>query len=65
MGTDLKRLNEAVLTYTHNLCFEKKKKTKNNSFQLKIVIFAAEKNPSVLYERVKVMTNKMTTKPKT
>ena len=46
--------NEAVLTCTYNLCFEQ---NKNNItiFRLKIIIFTALKNHSILYRRVIVM----------
>ena len=53
----LVRINEAVLTCTHNICFEQKyeksknmKKVKKN--QLKIVIYTAMKNRCILHGRV-------------
>ena len=45
---------EAVLTCTHNICFEQKyEKGKKN--QLKIVIFTAMKNRCILHGRAFVM----------
>ena len=50
------RLNEAVLTCTHNICFQQKyEKSKKKKNQLKIVIFTAVKNRCILHGRVFVM----------
>ena len=46
--------NEAVLMCNHNLCLNKNKKN-NKTFQLKIIIFAAEKIHNLLYKRVNLM----------
>ena len=54
MGTRKNRLNEAVLTCTHNLCFEQKMKIVKK-FQLKIVIFTDVKNRCMLHRHVFVM----------
>ena len=45
---------EAVLTFTHNLCFEQNK-TNITIFHLKIVFFTAVKNCSILQGLVFVM----------
>ena len=56
MGTRYNRLIEAVLTCTHDLCFEQKNEEKKlKKFQLKIVIFTAVKNPCMLHGRFFVM----------
>ena len=44
----------AVLTCTHNQCFEQNKK-KVKHFQMKIVIFTSMKNRCMLHRRVFVM----------
>ena len=54
MGTRYNRLNEAVLTCTHNICLEQKYETSKRN-QLKIVIFTAVKNRCILHGRVFVM----------
>ena len=54
MGTRLNRLIEAVLTCTHNICFEQKYENSKKN-QLKIVIFTAVKNRCILHGRVFVM----------
>ena len=46
--------NEAVLTCTHDLCFEQNRKN-ITLFHLKIIIFTAVKYYSILYGRVFVM----------
>ena len=55
MGTRKNRLNEAVLTCTHNICFEQKYENSEKN-QLKIVIFSAVKNRCILHGHVFVMT---------
>ena len=47
---------EAVLTCTHNLCFEQKKRKNITNFHLKIMSFTAVKISSILYRRVFVMS---------
>ena len=47
-------LNEAVLTCTHNICFEQKYEN-SKKIQLKIVIFTALKNCCILHGRVYIM----------
>ena len=47
---------EAVLTSTHNLCFEQKYENCQKN-QLKIVIFTAVKNPCMLHGHVFVMVS--------
>ena len=47
--------NEAVLTCTHNICFEQKYENSKKN-QLKIVIFTAVKNRCVLHGRVFVIS---------
>ena len=44
-------ISEAVLTCTHNLCFEQKIR-KHQTFSLKIIIFTAVKNRHILYRNV-------------
>ena len=53
MGTRYNRLMEAVLTCTHNQCFEQT--LKKYDFHLKINIFAALQNRTLLHWRVCVM----------
>ena len=50
----LVRTNEAVLTCTHNICFEQNYEN-IQTFHLKIVIFTAVKNRCILHGRVFVM----------
>ena len=50
----LKHTSEAVLTCTHNICFEQKYENSKTN-QLKTVIFTAVKNPCMLHGRVFVM----------
>ena len=58
MGTRKNRLNEAVLTCTHNICFEQKyENIKKN--QLKIVIFTSVKYRCILHGRVFIMSSEM------
>ena len=54
VGTRLNRLNEAVLTFTHNIYFERKYEFSKKN-QLKIVIFTAVKIRCILHGRVFVM----------
>ena len=54
MGTRQNRLSEAVLTCTHNLCFEQKYE-KSKNIQPKIVIFTDVKNRCMLHGHVFVM----------
>ena len=54
MGTRLNRLDEAVLTSTHNLCFEQKYK-KYQNFYLKNCHFLVVKFSMYLNRRVFVM----------
>ena len=54
MGTRKNRLTEAVLTSTHNLCFEQKYE-KYQNFYLKIFIFLVVKFSIYLNRRVFVM----------
>ena len=56
MGTRYNRLSEAVLTCTHNLCFEQKYE-KSKKLSPKIVIFTAVKNHYMLHGRVFVMND--------
>ena len=56
MGTRENRLTEAVLTCTHNLCFEKTMKI-SIIFQLKMVTFTAVKNHCMLHRHVFVMSS--------
>ena len=49
------RLNEAVLTFTHNLCFEQKYEHCQKKNQLKIAIFTAVKNRCMFHGHVFVM----------
>ena len=56
MGTRKNRLTKAVLTCTHNICFEQKHEKKKKN-QMKIVIFTAVKNRCILHGRVFVMTD--------
>ena len=51
---DPQSMHEAVLTWTHNLCFEQNKKN-IKIFQLKIAIFTAVKICSILHRHVYVM----------
>ena len=46
---------EAVLTCTHNVCFEQKNKKNIKTFNMKITIFTAFKNRSILHRHVCVM----------
>ena len=55
------RLIEAVLTCTHNLCFEQKQENIIVFFILKIIIFTALKNCSILYRHVCIMNSKLFT----
>ena len=55
MGTCLKRPSEAVLTCTHNLCFEQKYEYSTKKNQPKIIIFTAVKYRFMLHGRVFVM----------
>ena len=55
MGTRLNRLGEAVLTYTHTLCFEQKKLKKNQNFSTENFHFYNFKNLCILHGRVSVM----------
>ena len=54
-------LIEAVLTCTHNLCFEQRYE-KSKTFQPKIVIFTDVKNRCMLHGRVFVMSGREMTK---
>ena len=45
-------LTEAVLTYTNNLCFDQKNKKNVTFFHLKIQVFTALKNCSILHGHV-------------
>ena len=54
MGTRKNRLAEAVLTSTHNLCFEQKHE-KYQNFYLQVVIFSVAKFAIYLNRRVFVM----------
>ena len=54
MGTHKNRLSEAVLTSTHNLCFEQNKKNIND-FLLKKFEFLQLKNLCILHGHVFVM----------
>ena len=47
-------LNEAVLTCTHNICFEQKYENSKHN-KLKIVIFTAVKYRCILHGRVFIM----------
>ena len=56
MGARQNRLIEAVLTSTHNICFEQKyENTQNDSTE--IIIFEAVKNRCILHGRVLVMVS--------
>ena len=50
--------NGAVLTSTHNICFDQKYENSKKN-QLKIVIFTAMKNRCVLHGRVLVMIKEL------
>ena len=54
MGSRQNRLNEAVLTCTHNIYFKQKYENSKKN-QLKIVIFTAVKNRCILHGRIFVM----------
>ena len=58
MGTRYNRLTEAVLTCTHNLCFEQNMKLIKKKIELKIVIFTAVKDHCILHRHVCVMYSK-------
>ena len=63
MGTRSNRLIfEAVLTCTHNICFEQKDEN-SQQFELKIVIFTVVKNRCILHGRVFVMIVRITDRP--
>ena len=55
MGTRYNRLIEAVLTCTHNQCFEQKQEKYLKKNYLKINIFSAVKYCCILHGRVFVM----------
>ena len=55
MGTCINRPSEAVLTCTHNLCFEQKYEYSNKKNQPKIAIFTAVKYRFMLQGSVFVM----------
>ena len=48
---------EAVLTCTHNLSFEQKRRKNITIFHLKIIVLIAVKNCNILHRRVFVMQN--------
>ena len=58
MGTHENHLNDAILTCTHDLCFEQIKE-KYHFFHLKIIIFTALKNYSILHRRFIVMVSQL------
>ena len=53
------RIIEAVLTCTHNICFEQKYKNSRQKNQLKIDIFTVVKNRCILHGRDFVMETLM------
>ena len=55
MGTRKNRLNVAVITCTHNVCFEQKYENSKKKRKLKVVIFTALKNRCILHGYVFVM----------
>ena len=57
MGTPQSRLNEAVLTCSPNPCFRAKIRKISRFFYLKIIVFTALINCSILHRRVCVMCN--------
>ena len=57
MGTRYNHISEAVLTYTHNLCFEQKyEKYQNYSTENFQSCFTAEKNRCILHGQSIIMT---------
>ena len=55
MGARKNRLNEAVLTCTHDLCFEEKIRKNIKLFPMKIISFTTFKNRCILHRHVCVM----------
>ena len=55
MGTRKNRLGEAVLTCTHNLCFEQKNKKKNKKNSAEFFQFLKLKNLCLLHGQIFVM----------